>query len=601
MIEVEVHNTDVEVVSEIGVESTGNVTAEVVDLGDLDITVAKKEYVITGDSIYVPVLYEDAPQWMKDLVSLTVDVSIETANASTLAQLSSILATFATSYVPLNQYTQSINSLALADTNMQAVVETLNSNFNDGLNLANSQIINLQTTKASKTEVVTQVVDTLAAQLTTPDSDIGAVISNINQAIANEATARANSFNVLNTSLGNVGENVAGNSTAISGLQSSVTNINGTLTAQAGQITTLSNNLQSGSGTWANADTAVTNTLNSNITNGLATVESKWAYNSNIVINGNTYSSGFGLSNSAGTGVGSEFWINADKFKFTNNGKTGSKTPFSIDASDATPEIYFNGKVSFSNVTNVPQLGSTPQEVVTAINNAQTTTINGPRITTGSITASQIQSNSVSADRLIAGTSGSTVWTNGGLVSQNFNGNVYGNIGSPTAGFRLSSGAAGNTNDPNIYGAYIKGSTIEGITLNTSDIKVKAEGYPNNFGRVNYVTSGGSIVMPGVGTGYYMNRVCSSTLSYVKLEGWHRGATNSLSASLQYSLNGGTTWITLSSKNSQAYGYQEAFIIYFAELFPLGLPSVTDSVVFRITGDGSYAYSSPVLVTIYNN
>lgn len=222
MIEVEVHNTDVEVVSEIGVESTGNVTAEVVDLGDLDITVAKKEYVITGDSIYVPVLYEDAPQWMKDLVSLTVDVSIETANASTLAQLSSVLATFATSYVPLNQYTQSINSLALADTNMQAVVETLNSNFNDGLNLANSQIINLQTTKASKTEVVTQVINTLAAQLTTPGSDIGAVIASINQAIVNETTARANSLNVLNTSLSNIGENVAGNASAIHSLNTYV-------------------------------------------------------------------------------------------------------------------------------------------------------------------------------------------------------------------------------------------------------------------------------------------------------------------------------------------------------------------------------------------
>jgi hypothetical protein len=229
------------------------------------------------------------------------------------------------------------------------------------------------------------------------------------------------------------------------------------------------------------------------------------------------------------------------------------------------------------------------------------TIINGGYINTGLVNANSIIANSISADRLMAGTNNATVWTNGGLVSQNFNGNVYGNIGSPTSGFRLSSGAAGNTNDPNIYGAYIKGSTIEGITLNTSDIRVKAEGYPNNFGRVNYVTSGGSIVMPGVGTGFYLNRVCSTTLSYVKLEGWHRGATNSLSAYLQYSLNGGTTWITLSSKNSQAYGYQEAFIIYFAELFPLGLPSVTDSVVFRITGNGSYAYSSPVLVTIYNN
>lgn len=441
MIEVEVHNTDVEIVNEIGVESTGSVTAEVVDLGDLDITVAKKEYVITGDSIYVPVLYDDAPQWVKDLVSLTVDVSIETANASTLAQLSSILATFATSYVPLNQYTQNINSLALADTNMQAVIETLNSNFNDGLNLANSQIINLQTTKASKTEVVTQVVDTLAAQLTTPDSDIGAVISNINQAIANEATARANSFNVLNTSLGNVGENVAGNSTAISGLQSSVTNINGTLSAQAGQITTLSNNLQSGSGTWANADTAVTNTLNSNITNGLATVESKWAYNSAVNINGVYKKSGFGLTTNYVSGSGtqadpyvSEFWIDASRFKFTNSNQTGQVAPFTIDATGTTPQITFNGKVSFSNVTNVPQLGSTPQQVVDAVNNGQTTTINGGKITTGSIGANQINVNDVFAQNITytgvitggTGGSGGIIRSyNGSMVIDLVNGSIY--------------------------------------------------------------------------------------------------------------------------------------------------------------------------------
>ena len=178
--------------------------------------------------------------------------------------------------------------------------------------------------------------------------------------------------------------------------------------------------------------------------------------------------------------------------------------------------------------------------------------INGGYINAGLVSASSIVAHSLSADRLSAGIDNTTVWTGGGLVSENFNGNVYGTIGNPTAGFRLSSGAAGNTNDPNIYGAYIKGSTIEGITLNTSDIKVKAEGYPSNFGRVNYANSGGSIVMPAFGTGFYLNRVCSTTLSYVKLEGWHRGATSSLNAYLQYSLNG-STWFTLSCKNSQAF------------------------------------------------
>ena len=123
--------------------------------------------------------------------------------------------------------------------------------------------------------------------------------------------------------------------------------------------------------------------------------------------------------------------------KFTNSNKTGSKAPFTIDASGATPEITFNGKVEFSNVTHVPQLGSTPQEVVNAVNAGNTTTINGGKITTGSITAGQIAANSISADRLLSSSGQSTVWEGGGLVSANFNGNVNGNIGNPTQGFRL--------------------------------------------------------------------------------------------------------------------------------------------------------------------
>ena len=93
-------------------------------------------------------------------------------------------------------------------------------------------------------------------------------------------------------------------------------------------------------------------------------------------------------------------------------------------------------------------------DMATAINTG-TTTINGGKITTGSITA----------DRIGSTTGNSTVWHGGGLVSDNFNGNAHGNIGTPTRGFRLSSDASGTSADPNIYGAYIKGGTIEGTTF----------------------------------------------------------------------------------------------------------------------------------------
>lgn len=106
-----------------------------------------------------------------------------------------------------------------------------------------------------------------------------------------------------------------------------------------------------------------TSSLVSDITatsnNGLSkAVNSRFAYNSNLVIDGVTYPSGFGLSNSAGTGIGSEFWIDASRLKFTNSNVTGSVAPFTIDADDPQPEITFNGKVSFSNINGANMSGS---------------------------------------------------------------------------------------------------------------------------------------------------------------------------------------------------------------------------------------------------
>ena len=54
----------------------------------------------------------------------------------------------------------------------------------------------------------------------------------------------------------------------------------------------------------------------------------------------------------------SEFWIDASRFKFTNSNQTGQVAPFTIDATGANPQIKFNGKVTFSNVTNTTGTGS---------------------------------------------------------------------------------------------------------------------------------------------------------------------------------------------------------------------------------------------------
>ena len=82
-------------------------------------------------NIYIPQWYDSAPQWVKDLVNLVVDVSINTNNMTLINDMNKMLQEFAVSYVPLNQYTQSILDLGNEDMRLNALLETLNSNFNN--------------------------------------------------------------------------------------------------------------------------------------------------------------------------------------------------------------------------------------------------------------------------------------------------------------------------------------------------------------------------------------------------------------------------------------------------------------------------------------
>jgi len=479
MITAELDKSPIEIVSDISSEveilnrdivtgSDNQQEAIVEDLDNLEISVAKKEYVITGDDIYIPQLYDDAPQWMKDLVELVVDVSMTTNSTKLINDMNAMLQEFAVSYVPLNQYTQSILDLGNEDMRLNALIETLNSNFNNGLSNANAQIINLQMTKASKDEVVAQVIQTLAAQLADPTNNLGATVVRLDQAIVTEQTARATSFRALTATMESINGEIAAQAEVLDNALAYV----GIDEAGASTNTGLSAYLQASNGVIGGADSKVANDIRVTAEG----VESKWAYNSTVNVNGVYRKSGFGLTANNFSGAGtqanpytSEFWIDATKLRFTNSANTGRTAPFTIDASGATPQIKFNGVVEFSNVNGASQ------GVVNEVNNGQTTTINGGRITTGSvtanqiaaktITANQIAANSVTADVLQAGVSGSTVWKGGGLVSNNFNGVPYGNIGWPSQGFRLSSDAAGSYNDPNIYGAYIRGGTVEGAVI----------------------------------------------------------------------------------------------------------------------------------------
>lgn len=137
------------------------------------------------------------------------------------------------------------------------------------------------------------------------------------------------------------------------------------LIALASDVTALSTELDNGINTWASADSTLENSLITEISDEGARVESKFAYNSIVSINGVYKKSGFGLTTNYISGVGtqanpyvSEFWIDASRLKFTNSNQTGQVAPFTIDASGVTPQVTFNGKVTFSNVINTTGTGS---------------------------------------------------------------------------------------------------------------------------------------------------------------------------------------------------------------------------------------------------
>ena len=381
-MELEIENTEVVSSNEIQVEVPNSIEVTEGEK-DYEVSVVKKEYTIIGDSIFIPSMYEDVPPWLKEFINTTLEVAITNRDQSLIDRLESLLSLL--DYVPKNKYTEQINQIVSEDGIINSRIATLNSNLTDALSSTNATIAEINLTYASKDEAAAIATNALTASLS-GNGEIGSALIELQEAYANLESTTAQSINMLESVM--EGE-INGNATAMETIRTYV----GIDEAGASTHTGLSAYLESSDGTIGGADSQLANTIRVTAEG----VESKFAYNSVVNINGIYKRSGFGLTTDYTSGSGteanpyvSEFWIDASRFKFTNSNVTGSVAPFTIDATGTTPQITFNGKVSFGNVLDVPQLGSTPQEVVDAVNNGQTTTINGGKITTGSISADKI-------------------------------------------------------------------------------------------------------------------------------------------------------------------------------------------------------------------
>lgn len=400
---------------------------------DNTISVVKKEYKLVGDDVYIGKKYEDAPQWIRDFINNVVDFSISRKITELNSVTTSLNSLIEELNIAKNTYTNSIISSADIDERINTAIETLNSSIAQ----SNANIVDLISTKATPDEAIALSAKVLQTSIN--NGEINSLVANIQNSISNNTEALGNNIDTVYAEMNGEFENIAGEfegtAGAINTLEASVTSVKNTLISQSNQITNLNTELSNGTNTWASADSNLENSLRTEVTDEGARVESKFAYNSNVNINGVWKKSGFGLTSNYVSGSGtkadpyaSEFWIDASRFKFTNSNQTGQVAPFTIDATGTTPQVRFNGIVNFSNVTNVPQLGSTPQQVVDAVNAGNTTTVNGGKITTNSITAAQIDVNNVFAQNITYTgviTGGNQL---GGGIIRSYNGNMVINL-----------------------------------------------------------------------------------------------------------------------------------------------------------------------------
>lgn len=362
---------------------TANTTEVCQEAADaLAITAVRNEYSIVGDGLYASISAEESPQWLLNIIDSVVSGIIAGKVTDLQTAIGSINQSLLELDIAKNQYEELINIEETIDSVITTKLETLNATVNG--NSAN--ILELDTAKVTADEALAISVDHLNAQIA--GGDIYALVTQLSSAIANSELSSATQINSLEAVFGEnqstIEQILTSNADAYSTESNAVTDLLGVQRDEFGNIISTSgivgsliqktsDNLASAGHTteaqaylddkYAAMKSGTTVDIIGDVVN------TGFAYNSAISVNGVNYESGFGLSTvyNAGVPVGSgtpvdpyqsEFWVNAEKFRFTNSAESGTTAPFTIDASGATPQITFNGVVSFTNVDGAPTVTS---------------------------------------------------------------------------------------------------------------------------------------------------------------------------------------------------------------------------------------------------
>lgn len=331
-----------EINSEIDIEMSTN--------QEIEVYIEPREYKVVGDDVYIPINFDSAPTWLTQAITDLTNIKVTDVVTNLDSMINDLTYAVQQIEVAKNQYEQSITSLNDIDSRFNSLLTTLNSNM-DGLDASLKDLIATKVTSTQASVVALNAITT-AMNDTSTGSTLGSAILNLQTSITNLNSSTNTSLTSLESSINGA---VDANAQAVEVINTYV----GIDDAGASTNTGLSAYLEDSAGNIGGADSNVANSV---YVDGLGNTRSKFEYNSNLSYNGYNYQSGFGiatnLTSSSIPAGQSEFWINASKFKFTNTNQTGQVAPFTIDASGVTPQITFNGKVTFSNVTNTKGTGS---------------------------------------------------------------------------------------------------------------------------------------------------------------------------------------------------------------------------------------------------
>lgn len=332
----------------------------------------KKEYSIIGDGLYASLSEQETPAWLAVLIDNVIANAVANGMMDYDLLVQDVRNAIDSINVAKNTYVEQINFDTLVNSIISSRLQTLNAT----LNTTFATIVDLDTAVASADDALTQRTTELEASLT---DEIDSRITTVESAYATADATLATNIDTLQTAFNDQIADFQGTADAVTGLQTYVgidptsntpnnTGLLSSVTSISQAFTNLENNVTGPSGDTAYSLSNLQQESKVYADTVGVNVENKFAYDANVVINGNTYIAGFGLDasgTSGGSGTvsdpyDSEFWVNAEKFKFTNTNKTGTVSPFTIDASGTTPQIHFNGIVDFSNVTNSPATSSGP-------------------------------------------------------------------------------------------------------------------------------------------------------------------------------------------------------------------------------------------------